>query len=179
MLRRLIFLWMLLPLSGYGQHIAQPKSQQNVAADHSYFWGHIPQPGGWVNDYEGIFSEEERAGLTARLTRIMPQSNAQFCIVTIDTTAVAPEKFDSLIRYIANVWGVGQKGLNNGITIGICKGYRRIRICNGRGVEARLTDAATQEIIDGQMIPCFRKGAYYDGMLAGLDALAARLSAKK
>jgi uncharacterized protein len=59
--------------------------------------------------------------------------------------------------------------------VGISAQLRRIRISNGEGIVARLSDAATARIIDGIMIPEFKKGAYFTGILNGLTAIIAKL----
>lgn len=79
---------------------------------------------------------------------------------------------------LANTWGVGKKEKNNGVTICISKGYRRMRICNGYGIEKVLSDAETKAIVDRDFIPSFKAGDYYKGTLMGLEAIMARLDAK-
>lgn len=72
---------------------------------------------------------------------------------------------------IANNWGVGKKGKNNGILIGISTGLRTIRIQNGYGIEAKLTDAETNKIIEDIILPKFKNGNFFEGTKSGLLAL--------
>jgi uncharacterized protein len=63
------------------------------------------------------------------------------------------------------------KRKNNGIVIGISRGYRKMRIQNGKGIESVLTDEETKKIIDTSFIPHFREGKYYEGTINGLKNL--------
>jgi uncharacterized protein len=81
--------------------------------------------------------------------------------------------------YISNTWGVGVKGKDNGILIGISNGYRRMRIQNGYGIEKIISDEETKEIIDKYFIPYFKNGDYYSGTLTGLTRLIALLNSKQ
>jgi len=61
------------------------------------------------------------------------------------------------------------------VTIGICRGYRKMRIQNGDGIEKILTDRETKEIIDTAFIPSFKDGKYFEGTLIGVKTLIATL----
>jgi uncharacterized protein len=72
---------------------------------------------------------------------------------------------------IANAWGIGQKGKNNGVMVGISRGYRQVRIQNGYEIEKVLTDVETKQIIDTAFIPRYREGDYFEGTFQGLKTL--------
>lgn len=135
------------------------------------FWDSLPKPIGFVNDYENIYSDSEEKILDSIITNFKKKTTIQIALITLDTTLVAEDSLDALILRIGNVWGVGQKEKNNGIVIGICKGYRKMRIQNGYGIEKVLTDNQTKEIIDNAFIPSFREDNYYEGTLRGLENL--------
>ncbi|NCT75064.1 MAG: TPM domain-containing protein [Chitinophagaceae bacterium] len=126
---------------------------------------------GWTSDYEHIFTSDQIAELDSIISKFEKETTNEIAIVTIDRLWTTKENFDSLILTIANDWGVGKKGGNNGIVIGISKGHRKIRINNGYGIETRLTDAETQKIIDNIILPEFKKGNYFEGIKSGLLAL--------
>jgi uncharacterized membrane protein YgcG len=50
-----------------------------------------------------------------------------------------------------------------------------MRIQNGSGISAKLSDEATQQIVNTDFLPYFEKGAYYKGTLTGLRALMQKL----
>jgi uncharacterized protein len=92
-------------------------------------------------------------------------------VVTLDTGMLEKDSLEVLTTRIGNYWGVGQKDKNNGITVGICRGYGRMTIRNGAGIEKILTDEATKGIIDNAFIPGFKKADYYAGTVNGLKDL--------
>ena len=146
------------------------------------FWDSLPKPTSWTNDYEGLFSDHEKQKLDSIISAFEKETTTQFCIVTLDTIYTSKEKFDDLALHISKVWSVGQKDKNNGVTICISKGHRRIRICNGYGIEKILSDKETKGILDKYIIPKFKEGEYFQGTLDGLvvlvDTLRQKLNSK-
>jgi len=135
----------------------------------------IPQPIGFVNDFENLFSVGQEKYLESMLKTYQEKTTIQIALVTIDTSMVSRGDFENYVFKIANSWGVGQKEKNNGVTIGISKGYRFMRIENGYGIEAVLTDNETKKIINSAFIPYFKKGLYYQGTITGLRAIMDKL----
>jgi len=135
------------------------------------FWDSLPQPSSWTNDYEDLYTDAQQNKLDSIIAAFKKETGIELCIVTLDTNYVADENFDELALHIANVWGVGEKDKNDGVTICISKGYRRMRICNGFGIEKVMTDAETKQMIDNYFIPAFKQADYYKGTYDGLLAL--------
>jgi uncharacterized protein len=126
---------------------------------------------GSTSDYEHIFTSDQISELDSIISKFEKETTNEIAIVTIDSSWTTKERFDSLVLTIANDWGVGKKGINNGLVIGISTGLRKIRISNGYGIEAKLTDAETKKIIDDIILPEFKKGNYFIGTKNGLLAL--------
>ncbi len=129
------------------------------------------KPSGWVNDYEKILSKAQIIILDSMISNFEKQTSIEIAIVTLDTSYVTKENFDTLITSLGNSWGVGKQGKDNGVIIGVSSGYRRIRISNGYGIEAKLTDAETKKIIDEKIFPEFKKQHYFEGLKKGLLAI--------
>lgn len=161
--------------------LARCTSQTNEAPLHSdtntsshfkkLFTDSLPAPTSWVNDFENLFSQTEEEQLDSVIDAFEKKTTAQIAVVTIDTSSIEKDKFDELILRIAKKWGVGQKKKDNGVVIGISKGYRRIRICNGYGIEKVFSDEETKQIIDKYFTPKYKESAYFDGTYEGLTAL--------
>jgi uncharacterized protein len=135
----------------------------------------IPKPIGHVNDFEKIYSPDEIKTLDSTIIEFEKRTTIQIAIITIDTLMVDRRNFDSWTLKVMNTWGVGQKEKNNGILIGISKGYRRIRIQNGAGIVKILSNQETKEIIDKSFLPFFKDGKYFEGTVNGLQALINKL----
>ena len=135
----------------------------------------IPAPGGYVSDFEKLLSDRQKKHLDSAILAFEKATTGQISIVTIDTPMVARKNFDDYVFQIANAWGVGHKGKDNGVIVGISKGYRMMRIDVGVGFENRLSDQDCKMIIDTAFIPSFKKGLYFDGISRGLQAIIKKL----
>jgi len=140
---------------------------QDAIADTSGF--RVPDPTGWVNDFAYLFSTAEEKYFDSLL------GSNEIAIVTIPDSWTTAEKFDSLIVAIHNQWGVGKKDKNNGIVIGISPTLRKIRISNGFGIEAMLTDDETKNIIENIIFPEFKQEHFFEGTKKGVLAIMKEL----
>jgi len=138
----------------------------------------IPEPLGYVNDFEKIFTANEIQTLTGKIKDFEAETGIQIAILTTDTSLVTSERFENFVVAVGNKWGVGKKDENNGIVIGFSKGYRKIRISNGYGIEKLISDKETKGIIEDHFIPYFKKNEYYQGTLEGLKSIIELLKTK-
>jgi uncharacterized protein len=120
-------------------------------------------PQGYVNDYVHLFTPAQIASLDSLIGNYEKETTNQVAIMTIDTQWIKIDSFDNFVIKAHNIWGVGRKDKNNGILIGICPGYRKMRFSFGYGIEKALINEATQQIIETFIIPAYRKGNYFEG----------------
>lgn len=128
-----------------------------------------PAPTGRVNDYAGLFKPEETSALEARLKAIEDASSNQI-VVAVFKTLEGDSIEDFTIR-LAEKWGLGQKGRDNGVLLLIAKDDRKVRIEVGKGLEGAITDALSGRIIRDVLAPPFRAGQYAAGIGAAVEAL--------
>lgn len=138
----------------------------------------VPLPRGRVSDFAATYLWAQLTQLDSIITDFEKKTTVQIAIVTLDSLMVSAKDFDEFTLAIANKWGVGQKGKNNGILIAISPYLRRIRIQNGSGIQKILSDADTFWIIQRQGLPYFRKAKYYEGTKAVLLELIRQLKQK-
>ena len=132
----------------------------------------LPRAAGWVvYDLENIFTYKQEEKLSQLITNFEKETTVEIAVLTLDTSAITTDNFDAFILAVANRWGVGKAGKDNGVVIGISKGLRYISVQNGYGIEKELTDAETKQIIDTRFLPKFKRGKYYKGTKNGLKAL--------
>ncbi|HLP51825.1 MAG TPA: TPM domain-containing protein [Chitinophagales bacterium] len=176
------FFFILLASAAFAQadsaNVELLGKQQQLADYRQAFWNNLPQPVGWLNDFANVYTTSEKSALDSLMAELNKDKLAQFAIVTLDSICVSADKFDSLNLRIASAWGVGEKGKNNGILIGINTGHRKIRIDNGDGIVKVISDMETKEIINNFFTPAFKRGEYYEGTLAGLLELNKLLKAR-
>jgi len=141
----------------------------------SDYWSNLPQPIGWVNDFDHLYTEAQKKTLDSLIANYEQKTSVEISLVTIPVTATDKERFLDLTLHIGNTWGIGKKNKNNGILIGISKEYRIIRIQNGLGIEKQISDDKTKEIINNYFIPGFKKGDFFKGSYDGIMAITKTL----
>lgn len=159
-----LFMALLISISACGQSIkTNPKDYFiNYNAINTY-----PKPTGYVNDFESLFSQEEKQQLDSIITEYEKQTTNQITIVTI--ADIKPyESLKDFTSDLGNYWGVGQVDKNNGLIITVSRNMRNIWIGSGLGTEKILTDEILKNIIDTKIIPYFKRGDYFEGIKIGL-----------
>jgi len=132
---------------------------------------YIIGPIGWISDYGHIFTDGQISQLDSILSDYEMRTSNEIAVVTFDSSFVHDENFDSLVLDIHNFWGIGKMHKNNGILIGISTAKRKIRISNGSGIVDKLSDKETKAIIDDIIIPAFKKGDYFEGLLNAIEEI--------
>lgn len=141
----------------------------------------IPEPIGWVSDYENIFTAKEEQELTILLEKYGDEVGYEIAIVSLDTSMVGvldDDMFTTTLE-LANFWSIGKAEMGNGMLIGISRGRGKIFIQNGEGTEKVLSDLQTKKFIDSIFIPQYIKGEYFKGTLLGTKAIMNFLRDKK
>ena len=128
---------------------------------------------GFVVDQADILPPAAEAKLTARLDRLQRRTGHQFAVVTV--ASLGGQDVGRFTTALANRWGVGRKGLNDGIVLLVAPNERKVRIAIGFGLERTMPDAICAAIIQRDILPAFRKGEMIAGIDAGVTAIIDRL----
>lgn len=139
----------------------------------------IPKPLGFVTDLENLFSDYEQKALDSLIRAYEKRTTVQIRVITFGSSYTSIKDFENFTLSVLNTWGVGVKGKNNGILIGICPDYRRIRIENGYGIEKVLSNEETAQIIQQHIVPSFTEGKYFLGVFNGIERLTVLLDQKE
>ena len=129
---------------------------------------------GRVTDAARILSPDQQLRLTAKLAALEQTTGHQLVVVTVPTLDGADVA--TFTTNLANAWGIGRRGHDDGVVLLVAPKERNVRIAVGYGLEQRLPNALCQRIIDAHMLPHFRQGDVPGGIEAGADALVAELS---
>lgn len=121
-----------------------------------------PTPPRLVNDLAGILSPEEVQRLEQKLVNYNDTTSTQIAVVTIKS--IGPYEIADYAVRLAESWGIGQKGKNNGILILTAVNERKVNITTGYGMEALLPDALAKRITEYTLKPNYRNGNYYQGL---------------
>lgn len=118
---------------------------------------------GFVNDYEKIFSPDQKHELEKILSDYAKTTTTEICVAT---SADYPADVISATD-LFNKWGIGKKQFNNGVLILIKKNrennHGKSAVVPGYGLEEFLPDA-TLEPFKNNMINYFKVGDYYGGV---------------
>jgi len=91
-----------------------------------------------------------------------------------------PEAIEQFGIRVADAWKLGRKGVDDGVLLMVARdnpsSLRRLRIEAGRGVQGVLTDAQSKRILQDTIAPHFRQEHYYEGLVAGVGAIATLLN---
>lgn len=131
----------------------------------------VPVLTGRVNDYASMLSAEVELEINEKLARVEEAESTQIVVLTINSLEGEPlEEFS--IR-VAEKWGIGQKGFDNGALLLVAKKERKVRIEVGYGLEGSLTDLTAGRIVDNGIVPLFAKGRFDEGFARGVDLMIA------
>ena len=127
-----------------------------------------PEPPRLVNDFTGILSASQVAALEHKLDLFSQRTSAQIAVVIVKDL-FGHEKGEYTFQ-LAEKWGIGQKGKNNGILILVKpktndRETGKVFIAVGYGLEGAVPDiTARKTIIAAEMMPSFKENDYYTGL---------------
>jgi len=135
----------------------------------------FPELSGRVVDQANLLSPEQEAELTQRLEALQQASTRQLVVATVSSLEDYP--IEDYGYQLGRHWGIGQDESNNGIILLVAPTERKVRIEVGYGLEAIMTDALSNQIVQNTILPHFRDNDYPGGIMAGADAIIEQLQA--
>ncbi|HEX8610532.1 MAG TPA: TPM domain-containing protein [Telluria sp.] len=169
-MKLLRYLWMLALAFGLG--VGATAQAQLVP---------VPTLSSHVTDQAGMLSAEQRAKLETVLTEYESKTGSQIAVLLVKSTA--PEQIEQYSIRVSDAWKLGRKGVDDGVLLVVAPdnpaALRRLRIEAGRGVQGVLTDAQSKRILQDVIAPHFQQKQFYDGLVAGVGAIATLLNAEQ
>ncbi len=148
-------LFVLFTQFGFSQRSKAPATEDKVRT--------------YVTDKTGTLTQSQIQTLETKLTNFEKETSNQVVVWMI--SSLEGESLEEKSYEIAEQNGIGQKSKNNGVLLFIAKNDRKLRIEVGYGLEGVLTDALSSQIIRKEITPQFKKGNFYEGINAGVDAI--------
>lgn len=155
-------------LNNFAKKIAVVVSAVFISA--SLFAAKIPEYKGRVNDYANVISKSDEAEIEGYLQQLDEQTGVQLMVLTIPS--MDGDDIASYSMKVAEKWGTGHSGKDNGVLLVVAMEEHDLRIEVGYGLEDKLTDAKCGLIIRNVMIPEFKNGNYSDGIVKGVRNIA-------
>ena len=131
-----------------------------------------PRPTRYFNDAAGIVSAADAGQINQRLEQFERDTSNQI-VVAIYPHLPSDSSIEDYTVRVAQAWGVGQKGKNNGAVLFAFMKEHQLRIQTGYGLEAVLPDGVCHLIIENELKPRFRAGDYAGGLNSAVTAMIA------
>ncbi len=136
--------------------------------------GSVPHPTAPVADYAGVISAQIQQQLDGYLTELERQTAAQVWVLTVNTTDGVP--IEEFAIDLAQKWGIGRKGQDNGVLIVVAVADRKYRIEVGYGLEGALPDAYCANVARAYFGPYFRRGQFGEGLYLATQDIADKIA---
>lgn len=135
----------------------------------------VPQkPTGFIQDYVGVLTRDQVLDLETKLENYEKNTTNEIVVVIIKS--LDGDTIENVAQDIFTKWGIGKKGVDNGVLLLVSIEDRKTRIHTGYGVEGFLTDIGTSYIQSDIIAPAFRKGDYYGGISLAVGNMVESLS---
>ncbi|WP_020655136.1 TPM domain-containing protein [Massilia niastensis] len=131
-----------------------------------------------VIDQAGMLEATQVQRLEAVLADYEAKTGSQIAVLLVKSTE--PEAIEQYGIRVTDAWKLGRKGVDDGVLLLVARdnpsALRRLRIEAGRGVQGVLTDAQSKRILQDVIAPHFRQNHFYEGLVAGVGAIATLLN---
>ena len=131
-----------------------------------------PRPARYFNDAAGIVPGNVADQLNRQLEQFERDTSNQI-VVAIYPKMQSDSSIEDYSVRVAQAWGVGQKGKNNGAVLFAFMQEHGLYIQAGYGLEGALPDGVCHQIIENELKPRFRAGDYAGGLSAAINAMIA------
>lgn len=136
-----------------------------------------PTDNTYVLDQAGKLDAAQVSKLNAKIEALNKSTKNEYAIVllkTLDGAAIEDAAQDTF-----RSWGVGKANLNNGVMIMIATGERKTRIQTGKNAEGDLPDLLCNDILNNNLKPYLKKGDFYGGLDATLNAVSSHMESRE
>lgn len=133
----------------------------------------VPALSGHVIDQTNTLDGMQRQALDEKLSAFERERGTQLVVLMVPTTQ--PEDIAAYAQRVGDTWKIGRREVGDGLLLIVALQDRRVRIEVAKALEGAVPDLAASRIIDGAIVPAFKRGEVYSGIDAGVDQLMARV----
>lgn len=131
-------------------------------------------PTNWMTDMGGFIEDSREPEINNWISDYEKLTSVEIGIITVDNLGEYPD-VDGYANTQFRRLGIGKAKANNGILMVFSKQDRKWRIEVGYGLEGLLTDGQAGQIGRNVVVPHFKEGDYYGGIMAALEAIKGEL----
>lgn len=132
-------------------------------------------PPNYVVDMAGIVEDSVERRINGFLRELEQKTTAQVVVLTVP--GMEGGAIEDFSLSVAEQWGLGQAGKDNGVLIVVALKERKYRFEIGYGLEGVLPDSKVGSIGRQYIVPYFKKGDYSNGTAAAALAVANEIAA--
>ena len=123
----------------------------------------------YATDLTGTLNSTQLNELSTQLRSFDNKTSNQVVFLMINTLDDYP--IEMYTNEVSEKNKIGTKESDNGVLFLVVKNDRKMRIEVGYGLEGSLPDALASSILRNEVGPNFKKGDFYSGITAGLNAI--------
>ena len=129
----------------------------------------VPPNDGFVTDTADVLTAQQAEDMEAMLRAYSQQTSNEIAILIVESLQDASIA-DAAVQ-VGREWGVGTAQDDNGILILMSYADREVFLATGYGLEGAVPDLVARGVIEQDILPRFRDGEYYEGLMSGIEAL--------
>ena len=130
-----------------------------------------------VNDFARAIDPASAASMDRAIRALQGATGDVVVVVTVPTFAPYADIREYAVKLFENHGqGIGQKGKDNGLLVLLAVQDRKVWVEVGYGLEEFITDGYSGETSREFMVPAFRRGAYGEGLSAGVNRIVGRIA---
>lgn len=135
----------------------------------------VPRPtGGYIADLAG-YKLESSTGLVHAIREFERLVKAPVYVVTLPSIGVPKSGVKHYATRLFNEWKIGSRGTQKGVLVLIVKDVRRIEIEVGRHLNSIVSRSWTTHMLERDVLPWLREGAYAGGIERAISRLSVRI----
>lgn len=134
----------------------------------------FPALTGRVVDQANVIPAPSRSAIEAKLDELEQKSGIQLVVATVNS--LQGNDIETFANQLFRYWKLGEAKRNNGVLLLVAPKDRKVRIEVGYGLEGTLTDALSNVIITGAIVPRFKANDYAGGIERGVDGIISVLT---
>src|SRR6266568_2856063 len=127
----------------------------------------LPALTGRVVDQANVIPAPNRSAIEGKLKELEDKSGIQLVVATVNS--LQGSDVETFANELFRHWKLGELKKNNGLLLLVAPKERKVRIEVGYGLEGTLTDALSNIIITGAIVPRFKANDYAGGIERGVD----------
>jgi uncharacterized protein len=129
----------------------------------------FPKLTGRIVDDAHLLSDSQKVDVDSKLAALEAGSGRQLVVATIPS--LEGKTIEDYGYRLLRTWGIGRKGVDDGVILIVAPTERKVRIETGYGARVFVTDAISSVIIRNAIVPKFKAGDLGGGVVEGANQL--------